>query len=943
MSFPKYTGNFLGIVVQNNDPAKRGRIKVFVPHISPTVYKNWTELSKDKKFKFMGANICSDLTDILEDLKTILPWAEIAAPLAGESASGRYNAFLNTATISDSNNPNTAFNNLSACTIDNSELTREHQNLDSIGEKPGNVYDISYYKLKDAFADPEDTQANNANVYSYNYTPECYSNCAKGAFPLLRVGSHVWVFFNEGDPLKPVVFAVSFGSDDWKGIHDIPYTDNISLSSITNDEGIDYPGTYENISQKYITDRDINTDTYRNKYVINQKGGTISFVNTDNKEVLKLTHYSGSFKEFNNSVNIELATNNDQKLVLGDQFLTVRGTRNEFTQFDYDTIVQGDWYKKIGKQNKEAHQAWKNIVSKVAEIKGLFDINRTELGGVQDRCPVCNSDTNSYWNVNNSFDPLFRNLTKETISIDKGDLMWSSTLTDNGWAESVLFPGNNGQPWHGTAIDDLGGTVDNSSAVNGPGRIFGVICKACGGTGLSPSSQGGKWIPNPSKLAATAIINGKIKELAAIEKEIGLGGSEIIDITKNKVETIGLVMNDFSPIRIDTKGKMYISDVVVAPYGTYFNRTPTPLVEKVHVDDLPGGSYTLNVCNKYNVLVGAGGMSLKSYGIVNISGAMTNIAGAQINIGSDHEINIDGGKRVNIVGDVVSIRQRDNKQIVNQGDLGVTGSAFVAGGLHVEGEVTVNHITAPAQVIQTGPHRAYAAPATDATNGNGPIAGFGYPLSNLPIRKSDGIRFEVGVPGAPAYIGTTDTNRIIGLISSLGIPGVGSLPIGYIPREAVATYNPLYGGGVNETGGPLPNSLPIPIYGGIPIGLPLALNEEPFAIPSGTVFGTGIPSIRGCYGPTLGLDGVLVNYPILNASAETMPIVIYGTGADPNCIMTYPHTHSVRTIASTLTETNFQTRLSQKAYADPVINAPQDPPSDSMLATLAQNALESAS
>ena len=45
----KYYGHYLGIVVQNNDPDKRGRVKVFVPHISPTVYKKWNEVSKDKK------------------------------------------------------------------------------------------------------------------------------------------------------------------------------------------------------------------------------------------------------------------------------------------------------------------------------------------------------------------------------------------------------------------------------------------------------------------------------------------------------------------------------------------------------------------------------------------------------------------------------------------------------------------------------------------------------------------------------------------------------------------------------------------------------------------------------------------------------------------------------------------------------------------------------
>ena len=34
----KYYGNHIGIVIQNNDPDKAGKVKVFVPHISSTIY-----------------------------------------------------------------------------------------------------------------------------------------------------------------------------------------------------------------------------------------------------------------------------------------------------------------------------------------------------------------------------------------------------------------------------------------------------------------------------------------------------------------------------------------------------------------------------------------------------------------------------------------------------------------------------------------------------------------------------------------------------------------------------------------------------------------------------------------------------------------------------------------------------------------------------------------
>jgi hypothetical protein len=100
----KYFGNYLGIVIQNNDPEMGGKIKIWVPEISPSIYKNWDESNKDKQFKFVGKNINSDLTDILEDLKQILPWADSASPIIGNVAPGKYNDHNQTASVSDSSN-----------------------------------------------------------------------------------------------------------------------------------------------------------------------------------------------------------------------------------------------------------------------------------------------------------------------------------------------------------------------------------------------------------------------------------------------------------------------------------------------------------------------------------------------------------------------------------------------------------------------------------------------------------------------------------------------------------------------------------------------------------------------------------------------------------------------------------------------------------------------
>jgi hypothetical protein len=74
-------GNHVGIVVNVNDPENRGRVQVYVPHISTTLYNNWNEKLEDIEFKTFESTIFSG--DIRERLLSLLPWAEAAVPVWG--------------------------------------------------------------------------------------------------------------------------------------------------------------------------------------------------------------------------------------------------------------------------------------------------------------------------------------------------------------------------------------------------------------------------------------------------------------------------------------------------------------------------------------------------------------------------------------------------------------------------------------------------------------------------------------------------------------------------------------------------------------------------------------------------------------------------------------------------------------------------------------------
>jgi len=725
----EYNGMYLGIVVQNNDPEHRGRVKVYIPHISYNVYKDWYENNENKEFKFPGKNVESDLNNIIEPLKKVLPWAECAAPLIGATGSGRYNAFLETGSISDSSNIALSTPNPAAAELD--EAGEYNLNISGLGEAPGKKYETEYYREHDAFTSTlsgANDRPNRVNKYSYTYTPTTYSNEAKGSFSIPNVGSHVWCFLQEGDPNTPVYFAVSHGQEDWAGI----YSDNESHQ--------DYPETYENKSKSDDPNYDINTETYRNKFVINQKGGTLEFVNTDNREILKMTHFSGSFKEFTNHANIELATGNEQRLVLQDSFHTTKGFKSEFVGRDLEQLIKGDHYLKIGKLDTKPHEDWALAMAELNDVKQLFEtmraekkmheiLKRTASGQARDGifapCPVCNSS-----DTVDKRDNLFRILGnmdrypngkyrftlrtsgagvysgKEAVRIHNLNEVTNSFRKKSNKTSDILYINNRNAEWSKRGVDESDHSGEHQEVYDtGPGYIFGNKCPVCDGTGVSPSSMSGQWEAEKKKQTSEfgALIQSTAKKLYEIEKHMGVGGSSIEHIAKHKSETIGLHMNDFGSIRIDTEGKIARSSVVVHPGGVINAQKESPILEYVHVDDMPGGDYTLNVCNKWNVQVGAGGISMKSFGPVDVSGTITNIAGEQVNIASDNEINIDGGKRVSIVADILSLRQRDRGQVLVDSNLGVSQNVVIGGGMHVEGELTVNHITAPVEIQETDP------------------------------------------------------------------------------------------------------------------------------------------------------------------------------------------------------------------------------------------------
>ena len=634
-----YNSVYLGMVIQNNDPERRGRVKVFIPHLSSTLYDEWNETFKegeDKQFVFPDKETNPDLDKILSYLKESLPWAEMMLPSFGGSASGRYNAYKSKGSTSDSN----------YWLDDNIEE----------GHRPSNNYTRDN-KVSDAFSSSSSSRNGLVNPNANQYTPSDYSNLARGMFTIPNVGAHVWVSFINGDCNYPLVTGVSYGTEDWQRIYSTRKSSDPDSKQFISP---DYPDSYENLSADEKNELDHNMKTFRSKHVINSNKHVIEMIDTDLSEMLKFTHYSGSFLEFNNNTTSRLATNNDQLLVMGDQFNTIRRNQANYVANYQENIIDGDRSTKLGDFTKR-RQIGLNILNELRSIhdyKRLFETTRT---GVQ--IPYTSS-----------------------LQTKKGD------------------------PSH-------------CPVCGGSGTKFDMPCITCGGSGTSPSSQGGSYELDDLKQEQLPLLMiSKNNTISRLEAEFGNGGDDLEQLTGNRVTTIGSVFNDMESYRVDKAGKIRDEGVWIGKTGTYLSMAAAPLVEYVDVDNVPGGDWSITVGNKYSLNVGSNGISMRTPGSFDISGSIMNINAESLNISGNHELLLGSNDRCEIRADIINLHpfKQARASVLIDGQLGVRNNLKVVGGAHIEGELSYIHATTPYKWYNTeigyGPkahtHRFKAPPWT---------------------------------------------------------------------------------------------------------------------------------------------------------------------------------------------------------------------------------------
>ncbi len=422
---------------------------------------------------------------------------------------------------------------------------------------------------------------------------------------------------------------------------------------------------------------------YRSKSILNQKGAAVDINNSTDREEIKISQYSGSNISLNNLVNNELATNNKQVKVINDSFTSVGKNKSVFTGKDSIERVQENTYSLQGfvdDSNLEAAENWKNTYKPAAEDNALFQIKRTSNGGSRGD----NSTKEEKYTPTNSK----KNGGGDVIGYEGSAIVDSGKDEVTSFSKPIFTPDT---PPESTSPENEDIESGNVTYPEGADK--------------NSATEGGNWSPEKKHEELNDKIKDLQEELNVIEDKLGNGGDEIEFIKRGKTQTVGAAFNDYQSIRVDTVGRSQPQEVVVGPNLTFVNVGSVPHVEDVDNSmNFPVGNYTLTVGNRYNVLVGSGGIQLKSTGSVEVVGTHTKVLGAKVDISAKHGVSITSPENIEISSagnSGAGINIRSNKQVFIEPGLGVKNNITTSGSLYAAGEIYTHHITAPCEVQQT--------------------------------------------------------------------------------------------------------------------------------------------------------------------------------------------------------------------------------------------------
>lgn len=495
-----------------------------------------------------------------------------------------------------------------------------------------------------------------------------------------------------------------------------------------------YPGSASN-------DPSASSDSpVRDLSIINQPAGYIEFCNTEGIESMTLAHKSGAMLQFNNEYMGIFSPKGSKSQIMGDSFAQVNGKMTIQADEGIDMVQSGDSHDKTGNVSKyqEAEEEYLEKLKPVHNKKRLFEIKRVAYKNFIDQAPeqtksgklakypLSSYETKTLYTVTPTIYTPYTYVPCDDVA--SLPLILEAPETEYSKRKSLLGKSFNFKPEDYEKLKDLSDEEIKAKILEEEiEEQKSWYCLTSWGTGESPSSQDGEWDKEALKDEIENDYATLSESMIDTEKKFGsgnsTGGTKVVKTGKNKVEIVGTSFNSMESYRIDPLGKLVQYGVKIDPFGSgvYIQHRESPLIEAVHVDSGTGGDYVQTIGDKWAVNVGSNGIQFKTTGQFSLFGSIVNIIGESVTIHSRNEVCL-GAERVDIEGEIITIRPRASKRKIEDssgnertldangkdeteqerhalvdGNLNISQNLIVKGGTHIEGELSVQHITAPAE------------------------------------------------------------------------------------------------------------------------------------------------------------------------------------------------------------------------------------------------------
>lgn len=510
------------------------------------------------------------------------------------------------------------------------------------------------------------------NENSYDINATYTTGLPGGIFSTPKINSHVWVFFNEGDPQYPVYFAQHVVVADWQRIKEaaspgVSQGNNDTELSRKSTSAVAQPGA--GIVQ-FITQHEVDSTT--------------GLMRDDSG--IKISGTNGGMFSLMSTGNVEYAPVNKTTKVAGNNFLTVEGAHQVAIKSSSVTTIAEDHTTIIGDTSPESIAAAKKIKELLKKGHNASVEAHKEPSNKRVKCPQC------YEMVVSEKGTLVSTILTRTVLGVWGGICRATTYAPKCVGEVLK-----------TAVAPLKDTTPRKirkGDCGNPNCINGTIPE---------------YTSNIPQIEEQAISyqESVFNDILENEQQLGIGGNQTTIISKNKLTKVGLITNDL-PAHVEVPNAMPI------PNGMEFidGHGPVPagdsvsLYKTLDVPGAPTGFYELFVGSKYHLKVGSRGIHMQTTGNIEIDGGHFELTSNFISLGNNKGITKISGAAVQIQA-AKSIILGDRPTNVH-----IKGNAHVHANLTTQGSVYANGaIYAKKLVIPTSIQKTDMTGAADYTSG----------------------------------------------------------------------------------------------------------------------------------------------------------------------------------------------------------------------------------